>query len=105
MSNRKEDKKMSSVATTTEGAREETETSLNTLTPREEKVVRMIHGLDEEDSRALQFALGASRDSQVKLAMIERQLVECINTEAPAEEFDEDRQSPAELLSAWLDHE
>ncbi len=106
MSNQKDKKnQMSSVVTTTEGAREETETSLETLTPREEKVVRMIHGLDEDDSRALQFALGASRDTQVKLAMIEQQLVDCMTPGASQEDADDDRPSPAELLSAWLDQE
>ena len=75
------------------------------LTPREEKVIRMRNGLSEGDSRALQFALGASRDASMKLAMIEQQLAECMTTDAPEEQFDDDRPSPAELLSSWLDDE
>lgn len=104
MSNHDEKSQKTSVTTTTEEAREQSEASLEALTPQEEKVVRMIHGLSEEDSRALQFALGASDEAQMKIALIEHQLIDAMAAGAP-DELDDDRPSPAELLSKWLDKE
>jgi cell wall assembly regulator SMI1 len=102
LSNHNEKNQKTSVTTTTEETREQSEASLDALTPQEEKVVRMIHGLSEEDSRALQFALGASDDAQMKIAMIEQQLVETM-AKGTVDPADDDRPSPAELLSAWID--
>lgn len=102
MSNHTKKNQNTTVTTTTEEAREQSPASLEALTPQEEKVVRMIHGLSEDDSRALQFALGASDDAQMKIAMIEKQLVETMS----ATEVDlasEGRPTPAELLSSWID--
>lgn len=101
MSDQNKKERTSSVTITTESAREERETSLGALTPQEEKVVRMTHGLSEDDSRALQFALGADEETRMKLAMIERQLVDCISSHQ--EDEDVDRISPAELLASLLD--
>ena len=103
MSNQSKKNKASSVTTTTGEAREEAETSLEALTPQEEKVVRMLHGLSEDDSRALQFALGAGAEAKMKLAMIEQQMVDTMASSSVDEA--DDRPSPAELLSAWLDGE
>ena len=102
MSNHNEKNQKTSVTTTTEETREQTEASLDALTPQEEKVVRMIHGLSEEDTRALQFALGASDDAQMKIAMIEQQLIDTM-VKGTVDPVDDDRPSPAELLSAWID--
>ena len=44
---------------------------LSTLTPLEEKVIRMLHGLSEDDSKALEFAVGASEDARMRLALME----------------------------------
>ena len=105
LSNQEKENRLSSVVTTTEGAPKESETSLEMLTPQEEKAIRMLHGLNEDDARDLQFALGASRDANLKLAMIEQQMVDCLSTGTPEEQLDDDRPSPAELLSAWLDED
>jgi len=45
--------------------------NLSTLTPQEEKVIRMLHGLSEDDTRALEFAVGASKDARQRLALME----------------------------------
>ena len=103
LSKQNEKDKLSSVVTTTQEAGTATETSLEALTPREEKVIRMLHELSEDDSRSLEFALGASEDSLMKLALIERQLVNVVSNPGPADDFDDDRPSPAELLSSWID--
>lgn len=93
----------SSVTTVTRGADVERETSLQALTPQEEKVLRMAYGMSEDDSRALQFGLGADEETRLRLAMIEGQLLRCL--ESPQEMGEGRRPSPAELLSAWLDQE
>ena len=104
MSNQKDEQKMSSVTTTTEQTVDDADTSLEGLSPTEEKVVRMLHGLSEDDSRALEFGLGASEEARGKLAMIERQLIDRFSAAEPRDE-DGDRPTPAELLSSWLDAE
>lgn len=105
LTNQNENDRLESVTTTTEGARDEAETSMETLTPQEEKLIRMLHGLSEDDSRSLEFGLGASVDTEMKLALIERQLIDTMSTEGAGANDGERRQSPAELLSAWLDEE
>lgn len=47
------------------------DSSLSTLTPLEEKVIRMLHGLGEEDSKVLEFAVGASEDARLRMALME----------------------------------
>ena len=49
---------------------------LAALTPEEEKALRMAHGLTERDDHILSFALGADQDTRLKLAMMEKQLIE-----------------------------
>lgn len=92
-----------SVTTETRSADAERDTSLQALTPQEEKVLRMAYGMSEDDSRALQFGLGADEETRLKLAMIEGQLLRCL--ESPQEMSDGKRPSPAEFLAAWLDQE
>ena len=96
--------KDAAVSTTTEVVREETGLSPNALTPREEKVLRMVHGMTEDDAHALQFGLGADEETQLKLAMIEQQVMQFIA--AGAEEGSKaGRITPAELLASWLEEE
>ena len=61
--------------TTTEKSGEAT-TDEELLTPTEEKAVRMVHGLAEDDEHTLQFGLGASEETMAKLANLEKFLVE-----------------------------
>lgn len=103
MSNQEKDQKLSSVTTTTEGATRGTDASMKELTPEEEKVVRMLHGLSEDDSRALEFGLGAEDEASMKLARIEHQLVELMSGGVEPRDADDERPTPAELLSSWID--
>ncbi|MDX9719615.1 MAG: hypothetical protein RBU37_02630 [Myxococcota bacterium] len=57
--------------TTTTRSDNEHETALAYLSTDEEKVVRMLHGLGEADDAVLEFALGASEDSRLRLALME----------------------------------
>ncbi len=56
---------------------EQTQTqSLEGLSPIEEKALRMLHGLSEGDQHELKFALGANDETRLKLAMIEKHLLD-----------------------------
>lgn len=64
-------KKQASQSSTTVIERDD----LAILTPEEEKVLRMAHGLTEDDDHALSFAVGASEETCLKLALIEKELM------------------------------
>lgn len=76
--------------TTTRTAHPSGETGLSTLTPLEEKVIRMLHGLGEEDSKVLEFAVGASEDARLRLTLMEAHNVAELDGEVPV-----DRANPA----------
>ena len=50
--------------------------NFDVLTPLEEKVLRMLHGVSEDDAHALKFGLGAQGDDRTRLAMMERHLLD-----------------------------
>ena len=63
---------------TTTVTEETTQTQTQTsegLSPTEEKVVRMLHGLTEEGSATLEFALGANEEAIAQLALMENHLL------------------------------
>ncbi len=62
--------------TSTETRPESDGQDFDVLTPQEEKVLRMLHGLSESGEHELKFALGADADVKLKLAMMERELQE-----------------------------
>ena len=65
-----------SVTTTTETETVRQGKDLGVLTPEEEKVLRMLHGLSENDTHELKFALGADSELRARLAMLEHYLLE-----------------------------
>ncbi len=67
--------------TTTERATTPGGQSLDILSPQEEKVLRMHHGLSEGDDHVLKFGVGANEDTRVKLAMIEQFLIESMKAQ------------------------
>ena len=75
MSDEKNKPQRGTTTTTTDEATESEETSEG-LSPTEEKAVRMLHGLDEEDDHELQFGLGADEKTLARLANLEKFLVE-----------------------------
>ena len=81
-----EQKKRQGVAVTTTVTQKETEgRSLEALTPLEERVLRMLHGLSESDDHELQFALGADDEQRARLAALEANLLEAFaRDELPA---------------------
>lgn len=72
-----EKKKQRSTGTTTV-TQEQSEAGgdMDVLTPEEERVVRMRHGLAEDDDHELKFGLGANEEALAKLANLEKFLVE-----------------------------
>lgn len=64
------------VTTTTETETVREERGLGVLTPEEEKVLRMLRGLSEDNSHELKFALGADEEVRLRLALLERYLIE-----------------------------
>lgn len=51
------------------------EANFEGISPEEEKALRMLHGLTEDDDHELKFALGANEETRLKLAMIEKHLL------------------------------
>lgn len=78
LSNDKYKQTQTTITTTTTTEREAMPggQSLDILSPQEEKVLRMHHGLSEGDDHVLKFGVGASEETRVKLAMIEQFLIE-----------------------------
>lgn len=70
-----------STVTTTQTQHETVTPDLDVLTPQEEKVLRMLHGLSEENKYELKFALGADEELQFRLAKMEKYLVELFQGE------------------------
>ncbi|OIP30851.1 MAG: hypothetical protein AUK47_23970 [Deltaproteobacteria bacterium CG2_30_63_29] len=59
------------------------DTNLSTLTPEEEKAIRMRYGLSEDDSRVLEFAVGASQDAKMRLVLMEACNIADLDGEVP----------------------
>jgi len=53
------------------GPAQQAEGFSTTLTPLEEKVIRMLHGLSEGDDKVLEYAVGASEDARARMALME----------------------------------
>ena len=68
------EKKHTTTTTTEETIQTQTQTSEG-LSPTEEKVVRMLHGLTEDGSAKLEFALGANEEAIAQLALMENHLL------------------------------
>lgn len=70
-----------SVTTTTETQPVSDQRELGVLNPEEERVLRMLHGLSEQDSHELKFALGADEELRTRLALLEHYLMELFKSE------------------------
>ena len=75
MTDKKNQRRGLKTTTLTESA-PRAQADMDALTPQEERVVRLRHGLGEGDDYALKFGLGASEETLMKLANLERFLVE-----------------------------
>lgn len=75
MTDEKKNLRSTGTTTVTEESRRGEE-DMDVLTPEEEKVVRMRHGLAEEGDHELKYGLGANEEALAKLANLEKFLVE-----------------------------
>ncbi len=87
-----------SVTTTTETQTVEEGRDLNVLSPLEEKVLRMLHGMSEEDAHQLKFALGADDELRARLALLEHTLIELFE----AEQLDESIMEQVRSITAGM---
>ena len=72
---------------------------LGVLTPEEEKVLRMLHGLSEEDTHELKFALGADKELRARLALLESYLLDLFS----ADQLDETLMDEIRALKSDID--
>jgi type II secretory pathway predicted ATPase ExeA len=79
--------KSTSVVTTTETEVAREPQDLEVLTAEEEKVLRMLHGMSEEDSHELKFALGADEELRHRLTLLEHYLMELFKGDVLNEEL------------------
>lgn len=85
--NRNQHQKKTSVVTTTETEVVHRRQELEVLTAEEEKVLRMLHGLSEDGSTELKFALGADEELRHRLTLLEHYLMELFKAETLSEEI------------------
>lgn len=64
-------KKITRTTTTVAPARKPEVTPYELLEPVEEKVIRMRYGLSENDEKALEYAVGASEDTRLRVSLME----------------------------------
>lgn len=99
MSEDKNQRRNLKTTTLTESA-PEAQAGMDALTPEEERVVRLRHGLSEGDDYALKFGLGASQETLMKLANLEQFLVEKFAQTAEVGGVINPPEAEAEVLSA-----
>ncbi len=58
-------------------------TGLQTLTPEEEKVIRMRYGLGEPDETWLEFGVGANHETMLNLALVETHNIVQLDGQVP----------------------
>jgi hypothetical protein len=71
---------------------------LAVLTPEEEKVLRMLHGLSEDGTHELKFALGADDELRARLALLEHHLITMFRADALNEEIMEEVQAAKQAV-------
>ena len=53
------------------------------LEPVEEKVIRMHYGLSENDEKALEYAIGASEDTRMRVSLMEAGNIDALDAQVP----------------------
>lgn len=62
------------------------ERSYDFLEPIEEKVLRMHYGLSEKDDKALEYAVGASEDSKLRVGLMEADNIVALDGNCPMQQ-------------------
>lgn len=58
-------------------------TPYDLLEPVEEKVIRMHYGLSENDEKALEYAVGASEDTRMRVSLMEAGNIDALDADVP----------------------
>ncbi len=97
-----DDKRNQSVLTPTVTETELGGQDFGALTPEEERVLRMRHGLTEGPEHMLSFAVGANEETMLKLAMMEKNLIEAFaKADAPQLDLDSGHiEAKSKIISA-----
>ncbi len=75
--------KITRTTTTVVPAKKQETTPYELLEPVEEKVIRMHYGLSENDDKALEYAVGASEDSRMRVSLMEAGNISELDGEVP----------------------
>lgn len=79
----KETQKQKQVHTTTTTTSQPEATPYSLLEPVEEKVIRMRYGLSEADDKKLEYALGASEDTRIRVTLMEAGNIQALDGDVP----------------------
>ncbi len=91
-------KKTVRTSTTVAPAKKPETTPYELLEPVEEKVIRMHYGLSENDDKALEYAVGASEDTRMRVSLMEAGNIAELDAEVPVAKGT-DRQILREFVS------
>lgn len=75
--------KITRTTTAVEPAKKLEPTPYELLEPVEEKVIRMYYGLSENDDKALEYAVGASEDTRMRVSLMEAGNIAELDGEVP----------------------
>ena len=79
-------KKITRTTTTVAPERKPEATPYELLEPVEEKVIRMRYGLSENDEKALEYAVGASEDTRLRVSLMEAGNIAELDGDVPVAE-------------------
>ena len=76
-------KKITRTTTTVVTERQPDASPYDLLTPQEEKVIRMHYGLSENDEKGLEYSVGASEDTRMRVSLMEAGNISVLDSEVP----------------------
>lgn len=100
----KEKQRQKITRTATQTSHPAAATPYDYLDPSEEKVIRMRYGLSEADDKALEYAVGASDDSRMKVTLMEACNIVDLGGEVPVAHGRDGRMLHASLTRFDLDY-
>lgn len=76
-------KKITRTTTTVVPDRKNDASPYDLLTPQEEKVIRMHYGLSENDEKNLEYSVGVSEDTRMRVSLMEAGNISVLDGEVP----------------------
>ena len=93
----KQTQKITRTTTTVKQAKKPEPTPYEFLEPIEEKVIRMHYGLSEADEKMLEYAVGASEDTRMRVTLMEAGNIAELDGEVPVA-----RNADSRVLSEYV---